>query len=94
MLERFLVTVPQLEGRAFNPEALGSSLDRIGLRLGNAIPVADNEREGMIISQNPAARQRVPMQTAVDITYGVPVPGGGALAAGTGSGPRLYRYSR
>lgn len=75
MLERFLVTVPQLEGRAFNPEALGSSLDRIGLRLGNAIPVADNEREGMIISQNPAARQRVPMQTAVDITYGVPVSG-------------------
>jgi len=75
MLERLLVTVPQLEGRVFNPEVLSSSLDRIGLRLGNAIPVTDNERVGIILSQNPAARQRVPMQTAVDITYGVPVPG-------------------
>lgn len=65
------VTVPQLVGRVYNTGEITSLLIRAGLRLGTALPVADNGHINQVISQDPAARQQVLPQSLVNITYGI-----------------------
>lgn len=69
-----LVTVPLLVGRKYNSDEIVPLLNRVGLQLGKAVPVANNEKIGLVISQSPGVRQRVRPQTPIDITYGVEVP--------------------
>lgn len=71
MLELQMVTVPQLVGRNFSFVQITSILNRYGLRLGSAVPVANNDSVGIITDQFPAARQQVRPQTSVNITYGI-----------------------
>ncbi len=66
-----LVTVPLLVGRTYNQDEIAALLNKAGLKLGNAVPVEDNEKIGIILSQSPGLRQRVRPQTLVDITYGI-----------------------
>lgn len=68
-----LVPVPQLVGRNFNPDEISAMLNKARLQLGNAVPVENNEKIGIIISQSPELRQRVRRGTPVDITYGINV---------------------
>src|SRR3989339_1485205 len=68
-----LVTVPLLVGRNYNPDEISALLNKAGLQLGNAVPVENNEKIGIIISQSPELRQRVRRGTPVDITYGIEV---------------------
>lgn len=68
-----LVPVPLLVGRTYNPDQIAALLNKAGLKLGNAVPVENNEKIGIILSQSPELRQRVRPQTAVDITYGIEV---------------------
>jgi beta-lactam-binding protein with PASTA domain len=79
LLQIQMVSVPPLVGRYYNPDEISALLIKAGLRLGNAVPVVNNEKVGVIISQSPELRQRVRPQTPVDITYGVadqPIPPG------------------
>lgn len=69
-----LVYVPQLVGRTYDPGQLSTALGRIGLRLGNAIPVTDNQNIGIILSQSVPAREQVRRNSAIDITYGIASP--------------------
>ena len=66
-----LVTVPLLVGITYNQDEIAGLLNKAGLKLGNAVPVENNEKIGVIISQSPELRQRVRPQTLVDITYGI-----------------------
>lgn len=63
-----LVTVPLLVGRTYNQDEIAALLNKTGLKLGNAVPVENNEKIGIILSQSPGLRQRVRPQTLVDIT--------------------------
>jgi beta-lactam-binding protein with PASTA domain len=65
------VTVPRLEGREFNFDEVVTILDRVGLQIGEVIPVANNERIGIITAQQPDAGNRVFPQTRVNISYGI-----------------------
>ena len=65
-----LVTVPPLVGRNYNQDEIVSILNRVGLQLGKVVPVVNNEKSGIIISQSPGVRQQVRPNTAVDIAYG------------------------
>lgn len=71
LLRQTLTTVPQLEGRAYDPQTLPQVLKRSDLVPGNVVPVINNERVGVIISQMPAPGQQVRRGTAVNITYGI-----------------------
>ena len=71
LLRQTLVAVPRLEGRTYNQQELEQILERTGLAMGNTLPVINNERIGIIISQTPAAGQRVQRGTPVNITYGI-----------------------
>ena len=53
-----LVTVPLLVGRNYNPDEISALLNKAGLQLGNAVPVENNEKIGIVISQSPELRQR------------------------------------
>jgi beta-lactam-binding protein with PASTA domain len=66
-----LVTVPLLVGRTYSQDEITALLNKVGLKLGNTVPVENNEKIGIILSQSPGLRQRVRPQTAVDITYGI-----------------------
>jgi len=68
-----LVPVPQLVGRNYNPDEISAMLNKARLQLGNAVPVENNEKIGIIISQSQQFRQRVRPQTPIDITYGIAV---------------------
>jgi len=71
LLRQTLATVPRLAGRPYNQQTLLQILERSGLTLGNAVPVINNERIGIIVSQTPAAGQQVRRGTPVNITYGM-----------------------
>lgn len=66
-----LVTVPRLVGRNYNREEIVTLLNKAGLQLGQALPVENDERVGIILSQSLEFRRRVRPQTLVDITYGI-----------------------
>jgi len=68
-----LVTVPPLVGRNFNQDEISSILKEVGLQLGKVVPVVNDEKSGIIISQSPEEWQQVRPNTAVDITYGANV---------------------
>lgn len=65
------VTVPPLVGRNFSIEEITAILTKARLRLGTALPVVDNDRINLVVSQEPATRQRVLPQSLVNITYGI-----------------------
>lgn len=69
-----MVYVPPLIGRNYDANQLPAVLERIGLRLGTALPVVDDQNIGIILSQSIPARQQVRRNTAIDITYGVGSP--------------------
>lgn len=68
------ITVPRLVGRNYDYDEVVTILDRVGLQIGEAIPVADNQNVGMITAQQPAAGQSVFPQTRVNVSYGVEIP--------------------
>lgn len=68
------VTVPRLVGRNYDYDEVVTILDRVGLQLGEAIPVGDNQNIGKITAQQPTAGQLVFPQTRVNVSYGVEIP--------------------
>lgn len=69
-----LVSVPQLVGRKYDFNQLSAALERIGLRLGNAVAVTDNQNIGIILSQSVQPREQVRRNSSIDITYGIAAP--------------------
>ena len=68
------VTVPRLVGRDYNFDEVVTILDRLGLQMGEVIPLGNNDSIGIITSQQPAAGQSVLPQTRVNISYGIEIP--------------------
>ena len=63
--------VPRLIGRSYNPEKISGLLDSLGLQMGKAIAVSNNDSAGIVTSQSPEALQRVRPKNPIDITYGI-----------------------
>jgi len=71
LLKIQLASVPSLVGRNYNREEIVTLLNKAGLQLGQALPIENNEKIGIILSQSLEFRQKVRPQTLVDITYGI-----------------------